>query len=155
MPGQHEQTSGEMALAFARRAIVVILILGILGLVVELLLIEHFEDILQLIPLALLGLGLLTLGWHVRAPRRASSRALRGIMAACLVSGVLGVFLHYRGNVEFERERRPQASGWELFREAIMGATPALAPGAMIQLGLLGLLYTVLPARKRTSSDVS
>jgi hypothetical protein len=29
-----------------------------------------------------------------------------------------------------------------LFREALSGATPALAPGTMVQFGLLGLLYT-------------
>jgi hypothetical protein len=31
--------------------------------------------------------------------------------------------------------------GFELFRDAMMGATPALAPGSMTQLGLLGLIY--------------
>jgi len=36
-----------------------------------------------------------------------------------------------------------------LFREAMMGATPALAPGAMIQIGLIGLLYAFVAARGR------
>jgi hypothetical protein len=33
-------------------------------------------------------------------------------------------------------------AGWELFKEAMTGATPALAPGAMVQLGLIGLAWS-------------
>jgi hypothetical protein len=32
--------------------------------------------------------------------------------------------------------------GMDLLSKAMTGAAPALAPGAMIQLGLLGLVYT-------------
>jgi hypothetical protein len=37
----------------------------------------------------------------------------------------------------------PDVTGWPLFWEAIRGATPALAPGAMVQLGLIGLAFTI------------
>ncbi|MFB3131882.1 MAG: hypothetical protein ACE10K_05095, partial [Rhodothermales bacterium] len=43
---------------------------------------------------------------------------------------------------EFELEMYPTLKGLELFWESIKGATPALAPGTMIQLGLLGWAYT-------------
>ena len=151
---ESERRSSESTLALARRVILIILLIGMMGLVIELLLLEHFEDTLQLVPLVLLGLGLIAVVWHARSPHRTSTRAVRTIMVLVLVSGVLGVFLHYRGNVEFERERRPQAGGWTLFREAMMGATPALAPGSMIQLGLLGLLYAMLPVGRRRESEV-
>jgi len=64
------------------------------------------------------------------------------------------VLLHYRGNVEFERERDPSLSGLALVWEALRGATPSLAPGAMAQLGLLGLAITWRhpAARRRTST---
>lgn len=153
------EASRDGALAFARRAMVVILLLGMIGILVELLLLEHFEDTLQFIPLVLLGIGPIALVWQVRSPRRTALRTFRAIMVLYLVSGALGIFLHYRGNVEFELERRPEARRWQLFREAMMGATPALAPGAMVQLGLLGLLYTVLAngsfkTQRRQTSDV-
>jgi hypothetical protein len=147
-----ELRSSESTLALARRIIFIILLVGIVGILIELLLLEHFEDTLQLIPLGLLVLGFASLVWHARVAHRTSARVMRTIMVLYLVSGALGVFLHYRGNVEFERERRPRAGGWTLFREAMMGATPALAPGAMIQLGLLGLLYAVLPVGRRRES---
>jgi hypothetical protein len=81
-------------------------------------------------------------------------------MLLCVAAGLVGVFLHYRGNVEFELEREPLLRGLALFREAVRGATPALAPGAMAQLGLLGLVYSYrhpalrrdAPARPTTST---
>jgi hypothetical protein len=150
-----EPRSSESALALVRRVILIILLVGMVGILIELLLLEHVEDTLQLVPLALLGLGVISLLWHARSPHRTSLRAVRAMMVLFVVSGVLGVYLHYRGNVEFERERRPQAGGWTLFREAMMGATPALAPGAMVQLGLLGLLYGVLPVARTTRTEGS
>jgi hypothetical protein len=69
-------------------------------------------------------------------------RVFQVVMALCVVIGAVGVYLHYRGNVEFEVERDASLHGLRLFWEAIRGATPALAPGALAQLGLLGLVYT-------------
>jgi hypothetical protein len=63
-------------------------------------------------------------------------------MVLYLLIGLLGVYLHYRGNVEFALERYPTLGGFKLMWKALRGATPALAPGALAQLGLLGLLYT-------------
>lgn len=141
--------SSDAILAIARRVLLLILLLGMLGILVELLLVEHFEDAWQFAPLVLLTLGLVVIPWHARAPGRVSTRALRALMSLFLVAGLLGIFLHYRGNREFELEQTPNASEWELFREAVMGGTPALAPGVMIQLGLLGLLFGYLPAPAR------
>jgi hypothetical protein len=50
--------------------------------------------------------------------------------------------LHYRANQKFELEADPNMTGFALFSKVMTGAAPALAPGAMIQLGLLGLVYT-------------
>ena len=63
-------------------------------------------------------------------------------MAAFLGAGLLGVYLHFAGNVEFAIERTPELRGFALVWKALRGATPALAPGALAQLGLLGLIYT-------------
>ena len=135
-------------LAVARRALLVIVVLAMLGVLLELLLLEHFEDVWQLTPLVLLVLGLLVIVWHARARTIWSARTLRAVMTLSVVTGLLGVFLHYRGNVEFELEENPNATRWALFREAMMGATPALAPGVMVQIGLLGLVYAFLSGTK-------
>ena len=118
------------------------LLSGVVGLGAELLLLEHFEDWRQKIPLALLSLALLVLIWHAIDRREAPVRALQLVMVVFIAAGAIGMTLHYQGNVEFELELRPSLSGVELFRKSMMGATPALAPGAMIQLALIGLAYT-------------
>ena len=69
-------------------------------------------------------------------------KAFQALMVLYLLIGLLGVYLHYRGNVEFALERYPTLSGLKLMWKALRGATPALAPGALAQLGLLGLVYT-------------
>jgi hypothetical protein len=125
----------------ARPVLFLILLLGILGTGVELLLLEHVEDAWQLVPLALIAASLIVLLLHTRRRSRSTLQAFRAVMAMFVLSGALGVWLHYRGNVEFELEMYPAMQGLELFREAIMGATPSLAPGTMIQLGLLGFVY--------------
>lgn len=144
-----EPGSTDAIVAVVRRVLMVILVLAIAGLLVELLLIEHFEDTWQLVPLVLLGLALPALAWHALAPRPASERVWRGLMALFVIAGFIGFYMHYAGNVEFELEQNPHATRWMLFREAMMGATPSLAPGAMIQIGLIGLLYAFVTGKKQ------
>lgn len=126
-----------------RRAVTGLLAMALVGTGAELLLLEHYEDAWQFVPLVLIGLGLLAMGWRAVRPGRASLSAFRTVMVLMVVSGALGLFLHYRGNTEFELERDPALAGFALFREAMTGATPALAPGAMMLFGLLGLVSAI------------
>jgi peptidoglycan/LPS O-acetylase OafA/YrhL len=132
-----------------RLVLVGALVIGTLGTAAELLLLGHYDDATQLIPLALLGLLALTLVWHALDRSARPLRALQLLVLACLVSGALGVYYHYEGNVEFELEMYPDTSGLALVRKAMMGATPALAPGTMAELGLIGLAYTLGHPRLR------
>ena len=108
----------------------------------ELLLLGHIDGVWQWIPVVLLACGALALAWELVRPSSLSIQVLRVLMALFVVSGVVGLALHYKGNVEFEREMYPALAGWQLFKQAITGATPALAPGTMSLFGLLGWLYT-------------
>ena len=64
-------------------------------------------------------------------------------MGLFLIAGVAGIALHYQSSMEFKLETNASLSGWALFWAVMSAKTPpALAPGAMIQLGLLGLAYT-------------
>jgi hypothetical protein len=50
--------------------------------------------------------------------------------------------LHFQGSAEFKLESNPTLKGWELFWAAMRSkAPPPLAPGVMIQLGLIGLAF--------------
>ena len=125
-----------------RRLMLAVVIVGAVGLLAELLLIEHFDDPWQFAPLVLLGVVVLVALGVAAWPRPGLLRAFRVLMALCLAAGALGVWLHYQGNVEFASEQDPSLRGFALVWESLRGATPALAPGALAQLGLLGLIYT-------------
>ena len=125
-----------------RSFLLVLFLVGILGVGLELLLLEHFEDLWQWTPLILVGLSLVVLGWHAINRGPSSLRAFQGTMLLFIVSGFVGLWLHFQGNVEFEQEMYPTMKGLELFWEALRGATPTLSPGTMVQLGLLGLVFT-------------
>jgi hypothetical protein len=147
--------SADRILSVVRRGLVLILVLAMVGIFAELLLVEHFEDAWQFVPLVLLVLGLAGVAWHARAPSRASLRTLRSLMTAFMIAGLIGFYLHFRGNVEFELEENPNATRWVLFKEAMMGATPALAPGVMIQIGLIGLLYAFVSGTASETAKMS
>lgn len=122
-----------------RRLLLALMVIGILGLEAELLLLEHVESAWQWIPVLSLGAGLLlTLAAWMR-PTRGTLRALQGMSVLFVAAGALGVYLHMDGNLEFARESDSSLAGAALLWEALKGATPALAPGALAQLGLLGL----------------
>lgn len=115
---------------------------GMAGTLAELLLLGHFEGRPQWVPLMCLAAGCLVGAWTAVRPSRRSLQALRATTAAFLPAGLLGIFFHLKSNVEFELEMRPSLAGSDLLTEALQGAMPALAPGTLLQLGLLGLLVT-------------
>ena len=140
-------------LRFVKRGLAAVFLLGVIGTGLELILLEHTEDLEQWIPLLLFGAGLLLFLVAVLRPSVLSLRLFSFCMLAYVVSGFLGAWYHYEGNVEFELERTPELGGLALFGAAMEGATPALAPGTMMWLGLIGLLYTFRhPARMRAAA---
>ena len=129
-------------LAMIRGALLIILVIGLVGVIAELLLLDHTEDPWQRLPIFLLVGSLIILCWHATDRGTLSVRFLQGTMTLFVLSGALGLLLHLKGNIAFELEMEPSASGWPLIWAALKGATPTLAPGTMVQLGLIGLAYT-------------
>jgi len=122
------------------RAIRATVLVGLLGTVVDLLLLGHTDGALQLEPLVVLGMSIGVTTWRLADRAGLSSIPFRVCMLLNIASGGVGVLLHYRGNVGFELEMSPGMSGWELFAQAMTGATPALAPGAMVLVGVIGMI---------------
>ena len=116
--------------------------LGLLGTGGELLLLGHTVGMNQLIPIVLFVMSLLVLAWHALERKSASLRTFQITMLLFVAAGILGTGFHYWANQEFELEGDPGLKGIALFWRVMSGTTPALAPGAMVQLGLLGLIYT-------------
>jgi hypothetical protein len=125
-----------------RRALLAILLFGLVGTEVELFLLKHTDGFWQLVPVVLVGLtALLALATGVK-PGPVLVGILRAVMGVFLIAGAVGVVQHFTGNIGYEKESNPGLAGAELYEAALMGSTPLLAPGVMVQLGLIGLLYT-------------
>jgi hypothetical protein len=127
-----------------------ILLLGLLGTVTELALLSHYEQPLQLVPLVLIALALVTLIWHAVQRGRTSLNAVLVVMILFVVAGFVGFIAHFQGSAEFQLDLDPSMSTWNLLAKVLQAkAPPLLAPGMMIQLGLLGLAYVLSDSRYR------
>ena len=132
----------EATILVIRRILLGILLIGLLGMGTELLFLQHDEGATQLIPLMLIALALVAVAWHAARGSSASLAMVQVTMVLFIAAGLLGMYLHYRANVAFQREVDPSITGYALVWKAMMAKTPpALAPGSMSQLGLIGLAY--------------
>lgn len=130
-----------------RSALTWLLALGLAGTLVELLLLDHDEELTQFIPLVLLSAALVGLSWMRLRPSAAAVRVFGVLMLLLIVSGGVGVVLHFRANMEFQREVAPSLGWIALARKAVRAkAPPALAPGVLVQLGCLGVILAASEA---------
>ena len=137
-----------------RRLLVAVLALGLAGMATELVMLEHYEDLNMRLPLAAIAASLAAAAYHLASGSARSVRVFQTLMAVLVVLGGVGMVLHYRGSMEFQIDMDPTLSRWALFWKVLhMKAPPTLAPGALAQLGLIGLVTTYRhPALRRGGS---
>lgn len=107
------------------------------GTLVELWLTSHTETVVQLIPFALCGLGLIAVLVVLLRPQRAAILSLRACTVLVTLGSLFGIYEHVVNNIAFQREIYPNAPTGDFLMGAIGGANPLLAPGI---LGLAGVL---------------
>ena len=128
-------------LLVVRRMLFGVLAFGMAGTVSELWLIGHYEDWWQWVPLVMIGASATALGWVAWSWTAGAVRVFRVCMLFLMLSGAAGSILHYRANMEFQLEMDPTLGGVALMSKVLHAkAPPALAPGNMALLGLLGLV---------------
>ena len=133
------------ALIAIRRVILGVLLLGMLGLIVELSLLGHYEDVLQWIPIAVLVGGVATLLLQLARPRRWTLLLVELVMVLLIGCGVFGMYLHYSGSRQFQLEMDPSMRGTQLLWHVLRAKSPpTLSPGTLGQMGILGLGYAYL-----------
>jgi hypothetical protein len=132
-------------LATIRIVLFCALMFGFIGLLAELALLAHYEDLNQRIPLVLLGAGAVALPVDLLVSRRWTRGLIQLIMGLFIVSGLVGVYFHFAGSREFQLEMDPQMSGTTLIWQVLRAKSPpTLSPGTMVQMGILGLGYVYL-----------
>ncbi len=141
----NRQVPQDRALSTIRNIILAVLTLGMAGLLAELALIAHYEDVTQWIPIALLAVGIIVVALDLGLARGWTQLLVQLSMVLILAAGVLGIYFHFSGSREFQLEMDPQMGGstlvWHVLRAK---SPPTLAPGSMVQLGILGLGYAYL-----------
>lgn len=126
-----------------RRLLLGLVTFVMLGTVVDLVLLEHYEEVWQWVPLVMLGVALMVVAWVALAGSARAVLTLRIAMVLVVCTGLLGVVMHFNGSREFQNEMDPALEGWALFVKVMRAkAPPTLAPAAMLQAGLVGVLYT-------------
>lgn len=120
-----------------------VVLLGLIGTLTDLVFLKHYESGWQILPIALLGLLVVATVWLAFGTGAARVHCFRFLTALSVAVGLTGVLLHFRGSMEFQTETYPDLGGWKLALKVLSAKSPpALAPAAMVQLGLFGLLAT-------------
>ncbi len=124
-----------------KKMVVFTIFMFLVGTGLELILLSHYEDEWQLIPIILLALGLIAFTILLVRYSSILMSTTRSILVASGLSGLLGTYFHMKANFEFEQEIRSSLPTVELLWESLSGALPALAPMSMIVFTLLGFIY--------------
>lgn len=134
-------TSAEV-LRRLRRFLLVLALFLFGGAVVELWLVGHTEDWIQLIAFALAGAGALAVLLVVFRFNSATVRILRVCMIAIVLGSLFGMYEHFTGNVDLAREVQPNSATARLFWRGLQGGNPLLAPGLLAVAALLAISAT-------------
>ena len=132
-----------------KQVIVLAFLFMMIGTLLELYLLNHYEDTLQLIPVFCIAIALINSIFIYFKRSKVTFNIFKVVLFLTSLSGLYGVFLHLQANYEFEQEVTPTANFWELFLESISGAFPALAPLSTVVLALIGYSYLILINQKQ------
>lgn len=157
-PVRHGQTSDVV-----RRGLLALAVAGTIGVGLELLLLRHWGDGLQLIPWVALAVLAIAVGLVILRPDRRSILVARILAVGVLVTSAVGVFIHIRANYETAPLDFRYTDSWPTTSEPVrwflaatdtVGASPSLAPTAMAFVALVLLLATIgQPPPEATTTD--
>src|SRR5262245_24864744 len=102
-------------LRLVRSALLALVGFGTAGMSTELLLIGHYEDSLQVIPLVTAAFALALIALVAVRPTTVPLRAFQFLMLTYIATGITGMTLHFNANAEFQREIDPSLAGLPLF----------------------------------------
>ena len=127
-----------------KQVLVLALLFMMIGTLLELYLLDHYEDIWQLIPVICIGAALINFCVLFYRRSQAAIHLFKLVLLLTSFSGVYGVVLHLQANYEFEQDMKPTAGFWQLILESISGALPTLAPMSLLVLACIGYSYLIL-----------
>ena len=103
-----------------KKVLVLALLFMMIGSLLELYLLEHYEDTWQLIPVICIGVALINFCVLLYRRSQAAIHLFKIVLVLTTFSGVYGVVLHLQSNFEFEQDMKPTASFWQLITDSII-----------------------------------
>jgi hypothetical protein len=137
----HPDSAAEV-LRRLRRFLLLLTISLFAGALVELWLVGHTEDVIQLVPFVLSVVGIVVSLLVYFRPSSGTIQVMRIWMAVVALGTLLGVYFHIEGNVLFQREVDPNTTTSQLVWEGLGGGNPLLAPGILAIAALLAVAAT-------------
>ncbi|WP_445664017.1 hypothetical protein [Fodinibius sp. AD559] len=125
-----------------RRFLFGVVAFTLIGIIAELILLEHTEERLQWVPFIVSVVGGISAGMVWFKPDATTLKVFRWVMVGMIVISFFGVYFHFQGNLDFTREINPSYSLSESIWPAIKGSYPLLAPGVFFLVGILGSAAT-------------
>lgn len=114
----------------------------LLGTPLELLILDHVNELEQWIPFVCSGIGVVAILYVRYASSATSVKALRWTMIAIAIASFIGVYQHFTANFDFSVEIHPTYTFYENVWAGIMGSTPLMAPGIYFLAAVLALAGT-------------
>lgn len=127
-----------------------------LGTIVELLLAQHYESAVQILPFVLCAIGIIVVAAALWRPWRTTLWLLRGVMAVTILGSLFGIYEHVERNAAFASEIHSGVTGLNIWIETLTGAAPLLAPGMLALAAVLAIAGTYAhPALQRDQTTGS
>jgi len=143
-----------------RRGLIWLAILGTASTAVELAMLRHWDNALELIPFAALGVLAVAIVLVARSPTGRSIALARALAGSVAFVSAVGVLVHVRANYEAAPLDFRYTDSWPTIPEPIrwflaatdtVGPSPTLAPAAIAFMALALLIATLgHPARRHT-----
>ena len=134
--------TSERILSNLRRFLLIVALLMYVGTVVELWLLDHNQDAIQIIPFILCAVGMAAVIGGLFSPSRVSLLTLRVVAVIEAIGSLFGIGYHAWTNFSFESEIRPNAAFETLIVPTLKGAAPLIAPGALMFAALIATAAT-------------
>jgi hypothetical protein len=138
--------------ALLRRWLIALSALAAVGIALELVLLRHWDNGLELIPFISIALLGIAIGILARRPGRRAVRAVRAVATTVAASGAIGILIHIRSNYEAAPLDFRYTDSWPTTAEPIrwllaatdtVGPSPTLAPAALTFAALALLVATL------------
>ena len=119
---------------------------GSFGILLDLLLMSHYEGYSQSIPILLLSLSSIIFLANLSLRTKWLFKTFKYTLVILTVCALSGVYFHFAGKAAFKTEIDPSLDGWNLILTCITGHSlpPVLAPGSIILVALFGYAWAVV-----------